>query len=124
MNRRRDITEGAVGLLVLIGLFIAVRLLVSAFVLHGFFAAPTKADPAGGAVWSNLVASVICVLVAWWRIRARMIAHHAQALAQAAAHHKAAMAQAQQHHEALAAHVSATAAGEPGGDAAQRKKVP
>jgi hypothetical protein len=62
-----------------------------------------------GAVWSNLVASLICVGLAWWRIRARMIAHHAQALAQAAAHHKAQLALAREHHEALKRHIAAAA---------------
>lgn len=61
--------------------------------------------PAGG-VYSNLVASVICVAVAWWRIRARLIAHHAQALAQSARHHKTAMAHAQACHDALTLHVT------------------
>ena len=45
-----------------------------------------------GAVWSNLLASVICAVVVWWRLRARMIAHHAELLAQAARHHKEHMA--------------------------------
>ena len=63
-----------------------------------------------GAVWSNLVASVICVGVAWWRIRARMIAHHAQALALAAKHHRERLQRADDHHEALKAHVTATVA--------------
>jgi len=40
-----------------------------------------------GAVWSNLIASVICVGVAWWRLRARMIAHHLEQLAQKDRHH-------------------------------------
>ena len=42
-----------------------------------------------GAVWSNLLASVICAAVVWWRVRARMIAHHLELLAQAEAHHLA-----------------------------------
>ena len=74
-----------------------------------------------GAVWSNLVASLICVGVAWWRIRAKLIAHHAQALAQAVRHHQESMAQsaaqhqqlmvqARAHHDKLMAHVTATAA--------------
>lgn len=42
-----------------------------------------------GAVWSNLVASAVCVGGAWWRIRARQIAHHAAVLAQAERHHQA-----------------------------------
>lgn len=63
-----------------------------------------------GAVYSNLIASLICVGVAWWRLRARMIAHHAEALAQAARHHAERIRQAAEHHEALKAHVTATAA--------------
>jgi hypothetical protein len=41
-----------------------------------------------GAVWSNLLASVICAGVVWWRLRARMIAHHVEQLAQAERQHK------------------------------------
>ena len=67
-----------------------------------------------GAVYSNLIASVICVGVAWWRLRARTIAHHAEALAQAARHHIERMAQAEEHHEALKAHVTSAAAPRPG----------
>ena len=51
-----------------------------------------------GAVYSNLVASLICVGAAWWRIRARMIAHHVELLVQA-----------ERHHKALKAHVTAAA---------------
>lgn len=112
MSRRRELTEAAIGVAILACIFVAVRLFVARFVIDGFFAVPTKSAPAGGAVWSNLVASIICVLVAWWRIRARMIAHHATAVAlakrhhqdrmdQADEHHQAAMAQAQDHHAAL-----------------------
>jgi hypothetical protein len=63
--------------------------------------------PAGG-VWSNLIASVICVGFAWWRIRLRMIAHHAEALAQAARHHAERLKLAADHHEDLKAHITAT----------------
>lgn len=42
-----------------------------------------------GQIWPNLLASLVCVGVAWWRIRARMIAHHLEQLAQAEAHHLA-----------------------------------
>jgi len=66
-----------------------------------------------GAVYSNLVASVICVGVAWWRLRARMVAHHAQALAQAAKHHAERLQLAVDHHEALKAHVTAAVAAQP-----------
>ena len=57
-----------------------------------------------GAVWSNLLASVICVAVAWWRLRARMIAQHLERLAQAERHHADLRAQADAHHEAALAH--------------------
>jgi len=53
-----------------------------------------------GAVYSNLIASVICVGVAWWRIRARLIHHHVQALALAARHHHEKLDQAEAHHQA------------------------
>jgi hypothetical protein len=60
-----------------------------------------------GAVWSNLLASVICVGVAWWRLRARSVTHHAEQLAQAARHHKEALAQSAAQHEELKRHVVA-----------------
>jgi hypothetical protein len=63
-----------------------------------------------GAVWSNLLASVICVGVAWWRLRARMITHHAEQLAQAARHHAERLKLAGEQHEALKAHVTAAVA--------------
>jgi len=66
-----------------------------------------------GAVWSNLLASAICAGLVWWRLRARMVAHHAQALAQAAVHHAERMALAAEHHEALKAHVTATVQARP-----------
>ena len=40
-----------------------------------------------GAVYSNLLASAICAVLVWWRIRARMIAHHLEQLAQKDRHH-------------------------------------
>ena len=61
-----------------------------------------------GAVYSNLVASAICAVLVWWRLRARMVAHHAEALAQAARHHAERLAQADAHHEALKEHITAT----------------
>lgn len=61
-----------------------------------------------GAVYSNLIASVICVGVAWWRLRARTIAHHAAALAQAEEHHLERIALAVEHHQALKAHITAS----------------
>jgi hypothetical protein len=45
-----------------------------------------------GAVWSNLVASAICAAFVWWRLRARIIAHHAAVLVQAERHHAEHMA--------------------------------
>ena len=63
-----------------------------------------------GAVWSNLLASAICAGLVWWRLRARMVAHHAQALAQAAKHHAERLQLAADHHEALKAHVTAAVA--------------
>lgn len=50
-----------------------------------------------GAVWSNLLASAICAGLIWWRVRARMIAHHLEQ-----------MAQRERHHEDMKAHVTAT----------------
>ena len=40
-----------------------------------------------GAVYSNLLASAICAGLVWWRLRARIIAHHLEQLAQAERHH-------------------------------------
>ena len=60
-----------------------------------------------GAVYSNLLASAICAGLVWWRLRARMIAHHAEALAQSARNHVERMTQADEHHEALKAHITA-----------------
>jgi hypothetical protein len=60
-----------------------------------------------GAVYSNLLASAICAGLVWWRLRARMIAHHAEALAQAARHHAERLRQADEHHDALKAHLTA-----------------
>ena len=62
-----------------------------------------------GAVYSNLLASVICAGVVWWRLRARMIAHHAEQLAQTEAHHLERIALALEHHETLKAHITAAA---------------
>lgn len=42
-----------------------------------------------GAVWSNLLASLICALLVWWRLRAQAVIHHAEMLAQAERHHRA-----------------------------------
>jgi hypothetical protein len=42
-----------------------------------------------GAVYSNLLASAICAGLVWWRLRARMVAHHLELLAQNERHHLA-----------------------------------
>jgi uncharacterized protein YqfA (UPF0365 family) len=60
-----------------------------------------------GAVWSNLIASAICAVLVWWRVRAKMIRHHADQMAQAAAHHRERAAQAAADHEDMKAHVAA-----------------
>lgn len=52
-----------------------------------------------GAIYSNLLASVICGAFVWWRIRARMITHHLEQ-----------MAQRERHHADLKAHVTAAVA--------------
>ena len=62
-----------------------------------------------GAVWSNLLASVICAGAVWWWVRARMIAHHLEQMAQRERHHLERLAQAAAHHEELKAHVTAAA---------------
>lgn len=41
-----------------------------------------------GAVYSNLLASAICAGLIWWRLRARVIAHHVEVLVQAERHHR------------------------------------
>lgn len=51
-----------------------------------------------GQIWPNLLASLVCVGVAWWRLRARMIAHHLEQ-----------MRQHERRHEDLKAHITATA---------------
>jgi hypothetical protein len=51
-----------------------------------------------GAVWSNLIASLIAVAFVWWRVRVRMTAHHLEQLLQRA-----------RHHQDLKDHVTATA---------------
>lgn len=51
-------------------------------ILTFYFGWPT------GAVWSNLLASLICSIIVWWRLRARMIIHHNETLAQQERHHR------------------------------------
>lgn len=50
-----------------------------------------------GAVWANLIASVVCVGAAWWRLRVQAITHHLER-----------MAQAERFHRELKTHVTAT----------------
>jgi hypothetical protein len=83
--------------------------LLAALVISGIiFALPRPVATAYfgipyGAVWSNLVASVLCVGFVFFRLRARMIAQHAAHLAQERCHHVEKMALAEDHHqEALA----------------------
>lgn len=106
MTRRRELLELAGGIAALAGIWLGIHAFVSAVILHAYFAAPTAANPAGGAVYSNLVASLVCAVVVWWRLRTRMIAHHVQQLAQNARHHEEKMAQADTHHKALIEHVT------------------
>jgi hypothetical protein len=85
----------------ILALVLAVPLLVAL----GFIVIPQKVTTAYfgipyGAVWSNLVASVICVGIAYFRLRAQAARHHKQALAQAQAQHDEKMAQADRHHAA------------------------
>ena len=69
-------------------------------IVHFYFGWPD------GAVWSNLVASVICAGFVWWRLRAKMIEHHVEVLAQAARHHVDEIALAEAHHVSLKKHVA------------------
>ena len=72
-----------------------------------------------GAVWSNLIASLICVGVAWWRLHRQSARQHVEALAQAARHHAERLAQAETHHQALKAHITAAAAAPASGTAGE-----
>jgi hypothetical protein len=71
-----------------------------------------------GAVYSNLLASVICVGLAWWRLRARSITHHAEQLAQEARHHRELLAAQASQHEELKRHVNAVVSAAAGAQAA------
>lgn len=62
-----------------------------------------------GQIWPNLLASLVCVGVAWWRIRAQAVTHHLERLAQA-----------ERHHRELREHVTAATAPRP---AARRAKT-
>ena len=59
-----------------------------------------------GAVYSNLLASAICAGLVWWRLRARMILHHAEHLAETERRHLEHLAQAERHHADLKEHTS------------------
>lgn len=63
-------------------------------ILHFYFGWPD------GAVWSNLLASLICAGVVWWRLHVRMVAQHAEVLAQGARHHREHLGQSEAHHQA------------------------
>jgi Co/Zn/Cd efflux system component len=54
-----------------------------------------------GAVYSNLLASAICSLWVYLRMRAKVRAAQVASMAQAARHHKEQLDQAAQHHQAL-----------------------
>ena len=62
-----------------------------------------------GAVYSNLLASAICAVFVWWRLRVRMVAHHLEQLAQRDQHH--------------AEHMNALSLDTPGGLAAVMDEV-
>ena len=61
-----------------------------------------------GAVYSNLLASAICAGLVWWRLRARMILHHAEHLAETERRHLEHLAQAEKHHADLKEHITAS----------------
>ena len=61
-----------------------------------------------GQIWPNLLASLVCVGVAWWRLRARMILHHAEHLAETERRHLEHLAQAERHHADLKEHITAS----------------
>ena len=72
-------------------------------VLQMFFAWPD------GSVYSNLLASAICAAIVWWRLQARIVAHHLEARLQAERHH--------------AEHMAALSLDTPGGLAAVMSEV-
>ena len=69
---------------------------------HALFGWPDAWSTGG-----NMVAWVICGALGGVWLRRKLIAHHAQMLAQAAQHHKEQMAQAQVHHEDMKRHIAA-----------------
>jgi hypothetical protein len=73
-------------------------------VLAWYFGLPS------GQVWPNLLASLVCAGVVWWRLHQQAATQHAVMLAQAAAHHLEQLAQAEADHLALREHVTAAAA--------------
>lgn len=70
-------------------------------VLQGYFGWPF------GSVWSNLLASLICIAAAFLKVRAQLLSQHAEALAQSALHHEQRLAQQAKHHADLKAHIAA-----------------
>jgi flagellar biosynthesis/type III secretory pathway M-ring protein FliF/YscJ len=60
-----------------------------------------------GAVWSNLLASLVCVGLAWWRLRVQAVRHHVEQLAQAGRHHREQLEQQAAQHEELKRQVGA-----------------
>lgn len=95
MSRRRAIAEAVIGAVIVVAVFVTVHLIWSAATWAAYFGLPT------GAVYSNLIASAICAVIVFWRIRAKMATQHREQLAQNARHHREKMAQASEHHEAL-----------------------
>jgi hypothetical protein len=100
VNRKRDLAEAAAGAVVLAVAFVLVFVFAGRAVESYYFGYPD------GAVWSNLVASLICAVLIWWRVRARLVAHHVQALAESAQHHREAQELAQDQHRQLMAQAS------------------
>ncbi len=72
-------------------------------VLHFYFGWPE------GAVWSNLLASAICAAIVWWRLKARIVAHHVETRLRDERHH--------------AEHMAALSLDTPGGLAAVMSEV-
>lgn len=97
MSRRRAVTELGLGLVFLGVLSAGAHLLVPFAVQHAYFGVPY------GAVWSNLLASALCVAFAWWRLRVQALRQHEEQLAQKARHHAEVLAGQRAQGEAAAA---------------------
>jgi hypothetical protein len=78
----------------------ALAALLVAWYLTGPAAFLLYFDWPAGAIWANLIASVLCVGFALWKLRVQAIAHHAEALALAARHHREHMALVRTQHVA------------------------